>query len=440
MKRLRTLLGIGLGLAVVAGAGWYITTHSGSSSSSRQAGRFGANAPIPVGLAAATKGDIPIVIKALGTVTPLATVTVKAQITGQLTQVAFTEGQSVKQGDLLAVVDPRPYVVALQQAQGTLDKDQALLKNAQIDLQRYKTLVAQDSIARQQYDTQASLVRQYEAAIVTDQALVDNAKLNLVYTRIIAPVSGRIGLRLVDQGNYVTLGDATGICIITQMQPMSVMFTIPEDFLPQVRKRLRDGATLQTTALDRAQKNELGTGKVSTHDNQIDLTTGTVKLRAVFDNADEALFPNQFVNVRLLADTVKDAIVVPVAAIQRGQPGTFVYRVKPDDTVEIRVVETGVTDGERIAVVKGLAIGDEVVIDGTDRLRDGAKIRRPGSAPGNSGRPVAAAPPDGSTPAAPTGAAPGQRRSPGNGQGGGPQGANGERRSGGAGRPAQSNQ
>lgn len=440
MKRLRTLLGIGLGLAVVAGAGWYLTTHSGSSSSSRQAGRFGANAPIPVGLAAAAKGDIPIVIKALGTVTPLATVTVKAQITGQLTQVEFTEGQSVKQGDLLAVVDPRPYVVALQQAQGTLDKDQALLKNSQLDLQRYKTLVAQDSIARQQYDTQASLVRQYEAAIVTDQALVDNAKLNLVYTRIIAPVSGRIGLRLVDQGNYVTLGDATGICVITQMQPISVMFTIPEDFLPQVRKRLRDGATLQTTALDRAQKNELGTGKVSTHDNQIDLTTGTVKLRAIFDNADEALFPNQFVNVRLLADTVKDAIVVPVAAIQRGQPGTFVYRVKPDDTVEVRVVETGVTDGEKIAVLKGLAIGDEVVIDGTDRLRDGAKIRRPGTTPGNSGRPVAAAPSDGSAPAVPNGTAPAQRRGPANGQGGGPQGANGERRSGSAGRPAQSNQ
>jgi len=440
MKRLRTLLGIGLGLAVVAGAGWYITTHSGtsSSSSSRQGGRFGANAPIPVGLAAAAKGDIPIVIKALGTVTPLATVTVKAQITGQLTQVEFTEGQSVKQGDLLAVVDPRPYVVALQQAQGTLDNDQARLKNSQIDLQRYKTLVAQDSIARQQYDTQASLVRQYEATVVTDQALVDNAKLNLVYTRIIAPTAGRIGLRLVDQGNYVTLGDATGICVITQMQPMSVMFTIPEDFLPQVRKRLRDGATLQTTALDRAQKTELGTGKIATHDNQIDTTTGTVKLRAVFDNADEALFPNQFVNVRLLVDTVKDAIVVPVAAIQRGQPGTFVYRVKPDDTVEIRVVETGVTDGEKIAVVKGLAIGDEVVIDGTDRLRDGAKIRRPGSAPGNSGRPVAAAPPDGSATPQPNGTvAPEQRRGP-----PGPQGANGpgERRGGGAGRPAQSNQ
>jgi multidrug efflux system membrane fusion protein len=196
---------------------------------------------------------------------------------------------------------------------------------------------------------------------------------------------------------------------------------------------------LQTTALDRAQKVELGTGKVSTNDNQIDVTTGTVKLRAIFDNADEALFPNQFVNVRLLVDTVKDAIVVPVAAIQRGQPGTFVYRVKPDDTVEIRVVETGATDGEKIAIVKGLAIGDDVVIDGTDRLRDGAKIRRPGSAPGNAGRPVAAAPPDGSAPAGPNGTAPGQQRGPGSGQGGGPQGANGERR-GGAGRPAQSNQ
>jgi multidrug efflux system membrane fusion protein len=443
MKRLRTLLGIGLGLAVVAGAGWYIATHSSSSTASRQSGRFGANAPIPVGLAAAAKSDIPIVIRALGTVTPLATVTVKAQITGQLTQVEFTEGQSVKQGDLLAVVDPRPYVVALQQAQGTLEKDQALLKNAQIDLQRYKTLVAQDSIARQQYDTQAALVRQYEATIVTDQALVDNAKLNLVYTRIIAPVSGRIGLRLVDQGNYVTLGDATGICIITQMQPMTVIFTIPEDFLPQVRKRLRAGASLQTTALDRAQKTELGTGAVSTHDNQIDITTGTVRLRAIFDNKDEALFPNQFVNIRLLVDTVKDAIAVPVAAIQRGQPGTFVYRVKPDDTVEIRVVETGATDGEKIAIVKGLAIGDEVVIDGTDRLRDGAKIRRPGAAPGNAGRPVAAAPPDGSAPASPNGAAPAERRRPDGaqgGQGGGPLGGKGERRGCGAGRPAQSNQ
>ena len=425
MKRLRTLLGIGLGLAVVIGAGWYIT-QSKAPAPTRPGGRFGAGGPIPVGTAQAQKGEIPIILRALGTVTPLATVTVKTQITGQLVQVAFTEGQVVKKGDLLAVVDPRPYEVALQQAQGTLEKDQALLKNAQIDLQRYKTLVAQDSIARQQYDTQAALVRQYEAALVTDQALVDAAKLNLVYTRIIAPTDGRIGLRLVDQGNYVTMGDATGICVITLMKPISVLFTIPEDTLPQVRKRLREGAQLPVTALDRAQKTELGQGKLSTNDNQIDTTTGTVKLRALFDNPDEALFPNQFVNVRLLVDTVKDATIVPVAAIQRGPAGVFVYRVKADETVEIRVVETGETDGVKIAIAKGLEVGDEVVVDGTDRLRDGAKIRRPNA--NASGRPVAAAPPEGARP-----------RAPGNGnERGGANMGNGERR--GGPRPAQTNQ
>ncbi len=418
MKRLRTLLGIGLGLAVVAGAGWYITQH-GSSSPPGQAGRPGANVPIPVGTATAAKGDIPIVVRALGTVTPLATVTVKTQITGQLVQVLFSEGQAVKKGDLLAVVDPRPYDVALQQAQGTLAKDQALLKNAEIDLERYRKLVAQDSVARQTYDTQAALVRQYEATIVTDQALVDNAKLNLVYTRIVAPTDGRIGLRLVDQGNYVSMTDATGICVITLMQPMSVIFTIPEDALPQVRKRLRGGAKLQVTALDRAQKNTLSTGQLATTDNQIDVSTGTVKLRALFDNADEALFPNQFVNMRLLVDTVKDAIVVPVAAIQRGQPGTFVYHVKADDTVEIRVVELGDTDGEKIAILKGLQVGDEVVTDGTDRLRDGAKIRRP-----TANRPVAAAPDSGP-------------RAGGGGNGG--ETAGRAAGPGGTGRPAQSN-
>jgi multidrug efflux system membrane fusion protein len=422
MTRLRTLLGIGLGLAVVAGAGWYITTQMTTTQpTAARGGRFGQGQATPVGIATAAQGDIPIVIKALGTVTPLATVTIKTQITGQLVQVEFTEGQTVKQGDLLAVVDPRPYEVALQNANGTLAKDEALLKNAQIDLQRYQTLVKQESIARQQLDTQAALVRQYEAQLITDRAVVDNAKLNLTYTRIVAPVTGRIGLRLVDKGNYITSGDATGICVITQVQPISVMFTIPEDALPPVRKRLRGGATLPVTALDRAQKNQLGQGKLATIDNQIDMTTGTVKLRAVFDNEDEALFPNQFVNVRLLADTVKDATVVPVAAIQRGQPGTFVYLVKADDTVAIRVVETGVTDGEKIAVTKG------------------AKIRRPSggrSAPGTPGQPVAAAPPDGSPPAASDAAAPGPRRA--NGE---RQGANGERRGGaGGGRPAQTNQ
>jgi len=453
MNRLRTLLGIGVGVAVVVGAAWYFTTRSPAATAARSGGRNAANQAVTVGLATVTKGDIPIIVRALGTVTPLATVTVKTQITGQLIQVAFTEGQLVKKGDLLAVVDPRPYEVALQQATGTLEKDEALLKNANIDLERYRTLVSQNSVSRQIFDTQAALVRQYEATLVTDRAGVDSAKLNLVYTRIVAPTDGRIGLRLVDQGNYVTMADATGICVITLMQPMSVMFTIPEDTLPSVRRRLKDGATLQATALDRAQKTELGVGKLATTDNQIDTTTGTLKMRSLFDNTDEALFPNQFVNIRLLVDTVKDAIVVPVAAVQRGQPGTFVYRVKPDDTVEIRVVETGATDGDKIAVLKGLVLNDQVVIDGTDRLRDGAKIRKPQPPAGTPGPPIAAAPPAGATPATPAPATPdgatnGRRRG-GTGQQGNNTGSTtgtptgttaGDSRSGGAGRPAQSNQ
>jgi membrane fusion protein, multidrug efflux system len=460
MKRLRTLVGIGLGLAVVAVGGWYLATHSGkSATAARQGGRFAAGgAAIPVGTATVAKGDIPIVLKALGTVTPLANVTIKTQITGQLQQVAFTEGQVIKKGDLLAVVDPRPYDVALQQATGTLEKDKATLANAEVDLKRYKTLVSQESIARQQLDTQASLVNQLQATVLTDQAGVDSAKLNLTYTRIIAPTDGRIGLRLVDPGNYVTIGDATGICTITLMQPMSVLFTIPEDSLPQVRKRLRAGAVLDATALDRAQKETLGKGKLSTIDNQVDTTTGTVKLRAMFDNQDESLFPSQFVNIQLLVDTVKDATVVPVAAVQRGQPGTYVYLVKADETVHVQVIETGATDGEKIAVTKGLAIGDQVVIDGVDRLRDGAKVRKPAPPTPNGATPngatpnakpgagAAATPPNtsespstftapqtGEAPAQPQGQQ-GQRR--GNGGGNGQRRANGE----GAPQPTKSNQ
>lgn len=351
---------------------------------------------MPVGLATVAKGDIPVVLRALGTVTPINTVNVKTQITGQLVEVLFKEGQLVKQGELLAVVDPRPYDVALQQATGQMQRDEALLKNAQLDHERYKKLVAQDSIARQQLDTQAALVRQYEAAIVIDQALVDAAKLNVTYTKIVAPLTGRIGLRLVDKGNYVTMGDATSICVIIQIQPISVIFPIPEDSLPPVRKRLQAGASLEVRVLDRAQKVELSVGKLDTTDNLIDTTTGTVRLRAIFDNTGDSLFPNQFVNVRLLVDTVKDAMIVPVAAIQRGQPGIFVYLVKADDTVEIRVVELGATDGERVAVTKGLQVGDQVVIDGTDRLREGAKIRKPLAGPRSaSGSPVATAPPGG---------------------------------------------
>lgn len=400
MKRLRTLLGIGFGLAVVAGAGWYIS-QSGSAPPARPAaGRFAPGAAVPVGVATAAKGEIPIVLRALGTVTPLHTVNVKTQITGQLTEVYFKEGQMVKQGDLLAQVDPRPYEVALQQAIGQQQRDEALLKNAQMDLERYRKLVQQDSIARQQYDTQMSLVRQYEAALVIDQAQVDAAKLNVTYTKIVAPLTGRIGLRMVDKGNYVTMGDASSICVIIQVQPISVLFTIPEDSLPLVRQRLKTGDNLEVRVLDRSQKNELAIGRLDTTDNVIDLTTGTVKLRAIFDNADESLFPNQFVNVRLLADTVKDAIVVPVAAIQRGQPGTFVYLARADDTVEVRVVELGATDGQKVAILRGLKVGDQVVIDGVDRLRDGARIRKPTAPPrAPTGPPVANAPPDAKAPA-----------------------------------------
>ena len=428
MKRLRTLFGIGVGLAIVAGAGWYISQNA-ATPPSRQAGRFGAGAPTPVGLATAAKGEIPVVLRALGTVVPLQTVNVKTQITGQLVKVDFKEGQMVQKGELLALVDPRPYDVALQQAIGQQQRDEALLKNAQTDLERYRRLVAQDSIARQQLDTQQSLVRQYEAALVIDQAMVDAARLNVEYTRIVSPLTGRIGLRGVDPGNFVTMNDTTPICIVIQLQPISVVFTIPEDALPPVRDRLKAGANLEVRVLDRSQKNELAVGRLDTHDNVIDTTTGTVKLRAVFENKDEALFPNQFVNIRLLVDTVKDATVVPVAAIQRGQPGTFVYLAKADDTVEVRVVELGQTDGDKVQIVSGLKPGDQVVVDGTDRLREGAKIRRPTAAPRGAGAPVAAAPPAATPPADAKGD---QRRRPpaeGGSEGGG-----------GAARPARSTQ
>ena len=445
MKRLRTLVGIGLGLAVVAVGGWYLATNSSkTSTAARQGGgRFAAGgAAIPVGTAIVAKGDIPIVLKALGTVTPLANVIVKSQITGQLQTVSFTEGQAVKKGDLLAVVDPRPYDVALQQATGTLEKDKATLANAQTDLKRYQTLVSQDSIARQQLDTQASLVRQLQATVLTDEAGVDSAKLNLTYTRIVAPTDGRIGLRLVDPGNYVTMGDSTGICTITMMQPISVLFTIPEDSLPSVRKRIKAGAVLPVTALDRAQKETVGQGKLSTTDNQVDITTGTVKLRATFENTDESMFPNQFVNIKLLVDTVKDAIVVPVAAVQRGQPGIYVYKVKADDSVTVQLIETGATDGEKIAVTKGLAVGDQVVIDGVDRLRDGAKIRKPAPAggaipkPATDGAGASAAPSTSDAPSSKTAPQTGEAPAPGQQRRG-----NGERRANGAtDRPAQTNQ
>jgi multidrug efflux system membrane fusion protein len=334
-----------------------------------------AGAPVPVGVSPVVKGDMPVTLSQLGTVIPLAMVTVKTQISGYLVQVGFKEGQMVNKGDFLAQIDPRPYHVLLEQTQAQLAKDQALLKNAQLDLQRYNTLVAQNSIAKQTRDTQVSLVAQYEATVKADQANIDAQKLNLTYSRIVSPVTGRVALRQVDAGNYVQTSDPNGIVVVTQLQPISVIFTLPEDNLPEVMKRVRAGAVLPVTAYDRTSSTELAQGKLDTVDNQIDTTTGTVKLRATFDNEEEVLFPNQFVNVKLLVNTLNGTDIVPSSAIQRGAPGTFVYVIKPDQTVAARKVKLGPTDGQRVAILSGLEPGENVVIDGADRLRDGAKIK-----------------------------------------------------------------
>lgn len=333
-----------------------------------------ANLPQPVHVAAARAGDMPIVLTALGTVTPLATVTVKTQLSGTLQSVNFKEGQLVKAGDVLAQIDPRPYQISLENAEGTLAKDSALLQTARLDLKRYKTLLAQDSIAAQQVDTQASLVKQYEGQVQSDRANIDTYKLDLVYARITAPVSGRVGLRQVDPGNYVTPSDANGIVVITQLQPISVIFTTSEDNLPPILKQMHAAARLSTTAYDRNNTIALETGYLDTIDNQIDTATGTVKLRALFPNTGQMLFPNQFVNARLLIDTIHDAVIVPSSAVLNGANGPFAYVVKPDNTVTVRPLKVGPVDGERTSIASGLAIGERVVIDGSDRLREGAKI------------------------------------------------------------------
>jgi multidrug efflux system membrane fusion protein len=379
-------IGIGLLLVAALGLGIYRLTHRGLTPQP-SGGRVAHAAAQSVGAATVALDNVPVLVNALGTVTPLATVTVQSQISGYLTEVPFKEGQMVHKGDLLAQVDDRPYVALKEQYEGQLAHDQGLLVQAQMDLKRYQMLAAQNSIAQQQAQDQVYIVEQYQGTVKADQALIDAQKLNIAYCHIVSPVTGRVGLRLVDPGNYVQPNSATGITVVTQLQPISVIFTIPEDDLPEIMPQLNADTKLQVTAFDRANVTKLGVGEVSAVDSQIDTTTGTVKVRAQFDNAERALFPNQFVNAELLVKTLQNAVTVPAAAVQRGAPGatpggamgTYVYLINSNNSVSVRQIKVGPTyvnanNASMTTVTSGLSAGDRVVTDGADRLRDGLHV------------------------------------------------------------------
>lgn len=389
VRRRRRFIGIIIAVVAVGAVAWWIkqapTPQTGR-------GRFATGAPTPVLAEAAAKGDVDITINALGTVTSLATVTVVSQISGKITNVAFKEGQIVKPGDLLVQIDPQPYQLSLQQWQGQLAHDQALLAGAQVDLARYQKLAETKAIPEQQLDTQKYLVKQYEGTVTSDQAQVETQKLNIEYCHIAAPIAGIVGLRGVDIGNYVSPSSTTAITTITQLQPITVLFPVAEDNVGRIRQRLNAGAKLSTTAYDRSGLNELATGSVIATDSQIDTTTGTLKIKAQFANQDQQLFPNQFVNIRLLVDVLHDATVVPTSAVLRGANGNFVYLINADDTVAALTVQTGPTSGDRVAITSGLSPGDRVVTDGSDKLKDGAKVVVRSNNPPTNAAPANAAP------------------------------------------------
>jgi len=379
-------------LVLLVAATWRLTkdqTPATPAEAKTMRGPDGANHPIPVTTQLAMiQPDFEVTLGALGTVIARNTVTLHVRVDGELMQVAFREGQMVHIGDLLALIDPRPFQVALDNSMATLEKDKAQLANAEVDLERYRGLIADDSIPKQQYDSQAALVQQDKALVLADQAQVDNAKLQLSFTHVISPINGRVGLRQVDQGNVVHASDANGLVVITQVQPIDIVFPIPQERLPAVQRRIASGGQMQVDAYDSDGQTLLSTGTLLTTDNQIDTTTGTVKLKAEFANRDGVLFPNQFVNVHLHLQKIADALTIPSAAVQRGAPGLYVYVVKADNTVQIRALKLGPTERDRVQILDGLAANERVVVDGVDKLREGTPVEliEPGARGGAVGQ------------------------------------------------------
>jgi len=374
-SRARAWITLVVVVAVVAGGAWVALSRPRPAARRAPAGQAARAAPpVPVVTAASRRGDLPVYLTALGSVTPLQTVTVRSRVDGQLLRTHFTEGQLVHAGDVIAEIDPRPFEAQLAQAEGQLARDRAGLANARTDLARYQRLVRQEMIARQQYDAQVMSVQQLEAAIRADEGAIQGIRLNLTYARITAPITGRVGLRLVDPGNIVHASDAGGLVVITQVEPIAVVFTVPEDSLPPLVRQYRAGAAVPVDAFDREMKSRLAGGTLTAIDNQIDPATGTVKLKATFANHDGALFPNQFVNARVLVTVLRETVLAPAEAVQRGPQGAFVYVVKPDKTVDLRRIDVGPTEGGVVAVRTGLEPGETLVVDGAEKVQPGARV------------------------------------------------------------------